>query len=632
MCGIAGVCGEDYDLPFPLHALAHRGPDARGEWRSSADRVWLGHRRLAILDLSPKGHQPMSCLDHRYQVVFNGEIYNFLALRSELEDVGYVFRSESDTEVIAAAFDRWGEACQHRFNGMWAFALWDTRDKILFLSRDRYGKKPLYFHHREGNLSFASEVQALHRWQPGLFSVNEAVVRRIGQVVSDWHGTAETYLNQVSTLPGGCCLRWDGRRAEQRVWYRLRAPQDPIPADFEGQARHLRVLLEESCQLRLQSDVPLGTCLSGGLDSSTITALVANHRQRVMARSAKGEYAAFCVSFPGTTLDEVDKARQLARHLHIDLRVLEVEPPQPDDIQGMIADQDGPVSVLGQYPIWKLFEFIRGHGVKVTLDGQGPDEIMGGYFSALQPALESALRPFDPLRFMDLWRTYARQGENAFDSRFASASRVALSLLKRRFLPAADGGAISPGPENGSRFSHSLPAEETDPFRLALYRALMQDSIPPILQHFDRCSMAHGVENRMPFMDYRLVEFVMALPNDSRVGRGFSKRILRHAVRDIVPDFIRTDRRKIGFNAPTVEWFLGPLRQMMSDIMSSSLFLQDPAFDGPFLRDDFQRWCQRPQWGESFRYWGPVDIFLWRQHVSGFHRVSGQAGGYAEAS
>ena len=619
MCGIAGILGSPDDRSFPLVALRHRGPDEEGIWRDPQDRIWLGHRRLSILDLTPRGRQPMEYGEGRYRIVFNGEIYNFIELRQELESKGYIFQSDSDTEVIPAAYDCWGVDCLHRFNGMWALAIWDAQKKELWLARDRFGKKPLYYYCKDGLFAFASEVQALQRWLGPQADLDAEVVQSICAGRFEWQGTERTYLTQVRTLPAGYWMRVERGRPELKRWYGLEPYRWKVPETFVEQALALRELLIDACRLRLRSDVPLATCLSGGLDSSSITAIVHRGLRRPEERAARDCHRAFCASFPNTMLDETDGVRAFAETVEAQLRVYEIKPPTEEKLLEAISACDGPMHALAFYPIWELYGFIRENGVKVTLDGQGPDEMMGGYFETIQSALGAALFHGRLGWFWDIYKTYSAQGESSYRSSkgFAKSElfrlfKSPLSRLKR---------LIVSGFANGPTHSED-PLEYAQPtppglsvFSAELYNQFCQKQLPTILQQYDRCSMSQGVECRMPFMDYRIVEFVFSLPDTSLVGGGFTKRILREAVRGLVPEATRLSKVKIGFNAPIVEWFLGPMRPIVLDVMSSAEFRQSRFFEGPELIKKFEAWLKAPNWGEAWAFWPPVHLILWQRQM-----------------
>lgn len=622
MCGIAGIAGRPTaQSRFPLEALAHRGPDACGEWTSPDQLVWLGHRRLSILDLTHAGAQPMASADGRWIVVFNGEVFNFLELRTELNSLGHSFHTDTDTEVVLAAWQNWGPDCLHRFNGMWALALWDTVEKELTLSRDRFGKKPLYYHVRGEAVVFASEVQAIHRYLGADSELDSDVVASICNGSFDWQGGKRTYLKDVAILPAGHCLRWKAGKTKSWSWYRLEPGRMDVPKRFEEQARCLRELVLDACRIRLRSDVPLATCLSGGVDSATITAAI--HRG-IFARDnrmASGSHGAFTAAFTGTMFDETDTARDVARELGIDLRVKEIVAPSQDRLLQAMRACDGPMHALAFYPIWELYGFIRESGVKVTLDGQGPDEMLGGYYEPIEAGLISSLTCGNLSRAWDIYQTYSAMGETKYRSSKAYARQKLGQVLKRplsivkRFVKRML-GYTNPHATPTLEFAQPKPKFH-DGFEAELHHEFVRSPLPTILQQYDRCSMAHGVECRMPFLDYRVVEYVFSLPVTSRVGKGYTKLILREAMKGLTPDVARLNRVKLGFNAPLVEWFRGPLKTFGFDIVRSQSFRECPYFDGPRLAGEYEAWqaSELPSWSDSWGFWPPMHFVLWNQHL-----------------
>jgi asparagine synthase (glutamine-hydrolysing) len=619
MCGIAGIFGPSFDKPFPLVALNHRGPDAEGSWKDLNNNIWLGHRRLSIFDLSEKGNQPMKCVNGQYQIVFNGEIYNFLELKKELESKGYRFISDSDTEIIPAAYDCWGIDCLQRFNGMWAFAIWDAEKKELWLSRDRFGKKPLYYYKDRDDFAFASEVQALHHWLGPEAKLEHAVLSSICSGKFEWHGTEKTYLSDVQTVPGGYCLRVSRGSLRLQRWYRLEPNCVTVPKSLSDQAEVFKDLIIDACRLRLRSDVAIATCLSGGVDSSSVTAIVHQGIVTYDKRTAKDFHQAFCAAFTDTMLDETREAQELASVVGTKLEICDIKVPSEGRLLKAISSCDGPMHSLAFYPIWELYKLISERGIKVTLDGQGPDEMMGGYFETIQSALLSALQNFRLRWFKDIYKAYSRQGESRYRSSRGLAKRellrllkTPLSQLKRNLLSRVGDGSKSL--DERLEFAQPIPSG-LGSLSSELYSQFCQRQLPTILQQYDRCSMAHGVECRMPFMDYRIVDFLFSLPEESLIGGGYTKRVLREAMKGLVPDSTRLSRVKIGFNAPIVEWFLGPLRELILDTMRSAGFRQSDFFDGAKLAEKFEEWLKSPTWDRAWAFWPPVHFILWEDQI-----------------
>jgi asparagine synthase (glutamine-hydrolysing) len=569
----------------------------------------------------------LHCVSRRYCTVFNGEVYNFIELREHLRRSGYSFQTDTDTEVIPAAYDCWGTQCLHRFNGMWAFAIWDSERKRMWLARDRFGKKPLYFYWDGRTFAFASEVRALHAWIGRQADLDAGVVRSICRGEFEWHGTDRTYLAAVKALPAGHLLKVSPGSITITRWYELHPFGIMVPRKFADQAAELRDLILDACRLRLRSDVPLATCLSGGLDSASITASIHRGLTQRDSRTASHFHQAFSASFPGTMLDETAAAVRLARDVGADLRTHVVDPPSSEQLLRAVADCDGPMHSLAFYPIWSLYRFIRETGVKVTLDGQGPDELLGGYYHTVLEAMQSALVKLDLSWLMDIYKTYGAQGEASYRSSNSYVRTQLRALLRmpfgkiKRFIRRLAG--LSPAPGPNLRYVCGIP-ENLSPLTSELFSQFCQRHLPTLLQQYDRCSMAHGIECRMPFLDYRIVEYVFSLPDKHKVGAGYTKRILREAMKGLVPDEIRLNKTKIGFNAPIVEWFLGPLRELLLDTMRSRQFTQCEYFDGRSLARNFERWLGNPCWDAAWAFWPPVHFLLWKQGLRG---TAGEASG-----
>ncbi|MFZ2881516.1 MAG: asparagine synthase (glutamine-hydrolyzing), partial [Candidatus Moraniibacteriota bacterium] len=408
MCGIAGIYNlnkkavPNEEINVLTDAVSHRGPDGHGVWFNRDKTLAFGHRRLSILDLSESGKQPMSYNQSRYWITYNGEIYNFLEIKKELEAKGYKFISDSDTEVILASYQEWGEKMLQKFNGMWAFAIYDCAEKRLFLSRDRFGIKPLYYYQNKERFIFSSEVQAIHKILGNKHPLNEKVIKDISLGSFLNHGTNETYLENVFSLPGGynLSLEQDGK-INTKEWYVLN--KIDVPEKFEDQAKKLRELLYDACILRLRSDVSIGTCLSGGIDSGGITALINSFKPKNESRFSKYTHRGFCASFPNTPIDESNIAKILAEKLGSKLDIVEILPPSEDALELALKQCDGPMHALAFFPIWSLYKYIKQQKISVTLDGQGPDEMLGGY-NPIYESLMAAIELKKPRWFWDVYR------------------------------------------------------------------------------------------------------------------------------------------------------------------------------------------------------------------------------------
>jgi len=595
MCGIAGIVDKKSrpvdaaDTDKLNQSLRHRGPDGDGCWFSNDRSVALVHRRLSILDLSDAASQPMHSQDGRHVIVYNGEIYNFLEVREKLVKKGHDFKTESDTEVLLAAYSEWKEDLTHHLNGMWVFAIYDRQEKSLFISRDRFGVKPLYYFNDESQFIFASEIQAIQKVLGRKALLNDDVLNDLARSIPTFHGTKETYLKNVFSLPGGYNLSLHAGRIEINKWYDLQ--KTDVPATLKEQSTEFLRLLTDACKIRLRSDVPVATCLSGGVDSGSITSLI--HSFNLDASEKRFNHyshESFLASFPGSQIDERIAAESLSRNIGNHLNILDVNPPTADQLEEAMSACDGPMHSLAFYPIWLLYKFIREHGIKVTLDGQGPDEMLGGY-RPLQEGLRASWQAKDFPWMKEIYDAYRLQGESAQFSSKEYARNEVKEFIKNRLKkvigyksPPVTHSKTSPV-RNENNFSNAL--EES------LYRQFFYNPLPSILNQYDRCSMASGVECRMPFMDFRLVEFVFSLPTKSKVGKGFTKLILRESMKGILPEQTRTNRVKIGFNAPMAEWIQGTLKPFMADIIYSKEFESSPYFDAAKLRVSFKEYFEK---------------------------------------
>jgi len=617
VCGISGIWHFNEkqfcisEIEILKQSLWHRGPDGNGHWVNEDKNLVLIHNRLAILDLSLAASQPMLSDNGNYVIVLNGEIFNFIEIREELKQKGHVFKTETDTEVILHAYLEWGKEMYTRLNGMWAFALFDKMNNKLILSRDRFGVKPLYYSYQNERIVFASEIQAIHKYLGKDARLNKEVIGDIAKGSFDYHGTCQTYLSYVNALPGGYNLVVDKNGIIKERWYEFKKVH--VPDSFKKQAEELKEILTDACRIRLRSDVPIGTCLSGGVDSGSITAVVKNFNKNTEERIDKYTHRSFCASMPGTSIDESNDAQMLATILGSKLDIINVLPPTPVELEQAMEQCDGPMHTLAFYPIWSLYRYIKNQGITVTLDGQGPDEMLGGY-TPLYEALQAAFELKKPFWFLDVFKTYAAQGENIYKSSRADASYI----LKLFFIKKWKSFTIIFRKNQNKVFTEfNFFAQNNNNYTNALdkslYKQFFQSPLPAILNQYDRCSMANGVECRMPFMDYRVVEFIFSLPVTSKVGKGYTKRVLREAMKDILPDKFRLNKVKIGFNAPIIEWFRGPLKEWMQMQMEKDTFLNSTYFDGHALKKQFEIFVKKEKtdWSEAWKFWAPVHISWW---------------------
>lgn len=584
MCGLGGIVAPAGQMLDPAHAerfnecLAHRGPDDTGWLAWQPGRTLVGragelpsaqlhlvHRRLAIIDLTDEGWQPMSTADGRYHIVYNGEIYNYLELRRELERLGHHFHSQSDTEVLLEAFAEWGVACLPRFVGMFAFALLDTAARKLVLARDPFGIKPLYYAPWRGGLAFASETKALHSlagFQPRLNPRRAYQYLRFG--LGDFG--RQTLVEDIFQLPAAHYLEVDlacPDRLELPLRYWSLQPHVRDDLSFEEAAARLRDLFLESVRLHLRSDVPIGVALSGGIDSSALLGSM-----RYLGGSSLDLHAFSYVAADPRLSEErwVDIAGRAAG-----ATVHKTRPTPADlaaDLDTLVTALDEPFRSTSSYAQFRVFRLAKEAGIKVTLDGQGADETLAGYRPYIAARVASCIRRGD-------FREAAALSSRTRDLPGANPRRLLLQA-GGHLLPEAlrghgrslAGAGLRPAWLNPDWFEsrgvplRALPGPRAkDVLRATLRSEITTTSLPGLLRFEDRNSMAHSVESRVPFLTPDLVEFCLGLPEDYLIARdGTSKAVFRKAMRGIVPDEILDRRDKIGFETPELDWLraLGP--------------------------------------------------------------------------
>jgi asparagine synthase (glutamine-hydrolysing) len=595
MCGIGGTVGDAPDtavLAAMAHAMAHRGPDGERTW--SDDRCGLAFRRLAILDLDERAMQPMHLGD--LHLAFNGEIYNYRELRAELERAGHRFATTGDTEVLLHAWQAWGEGALERLNGMFALAVWDTARGSLTLAVDAFGEKPLYLARDGERLAFASDVRALRCARPDLGGPEEAAVGAF-VALGVLPAAPRTCFAGIERIPPAHLLRWRGGRAELSRWWapgRVTVPERPGEA-----AEALRELLLDAIALRLRSDVPVGTSLSGGLDSSAIVGLSAqlagDHRRH-----------AFTARFPGFERDEWPFAQLAAQAAEVEVHHA-VEPTADellDDLGALVRDQEEPFPTTSIYAQWRVMRAAREAGVTVLLDGQGADELFGGYVG-VEPVAAAAAGP------RAIGRALRRAPAQApAIARALAAGRVPAVLARRERRRAASPYAAT---------EVAAAAALADPPRGAvdardglLRRMLLQQttttSLPHLLRFADRDSMAHSREVRLPFLDRRVAEFALSAPPRLLVRGGERKALLRDAVGDVVPEPILDRRDKVGFETPEARWFAEP---RMRDRLAGILLDGDGPAAALIDRRAVEADLADGRWRDAGALWRAANAQLW---------------------
>jgi len=610
-------------------ALVHRGPDDGQCWSDSQSRVAFGHRRLAIVDLSPAGRQPMVSASGRFTIAYNGEVYSYRDIRRELESDGVRFRGHSDTEVILEGFDRWGiPATLERMIGMFAIALWDNRDRELHLLRDRLGIKPLYWGSVNGGLIFASELKALRAhpgWEPTLNRDAVAAFLRHNYIPAP-----HSIYKGINKLEPGCHLRFrpDCEPDVQRYWDFRKVAKSGIAGrldvSLDEATRRLDTLLLDAVGRRMVADVPLGALLSGGIDSSVVTSLM-------QAQSGR-PIRTFSIGFSESGFDEAPHARAIAEHLGTDHTELYVDASQALEVIPRLPDfYDEPFADSSQIPTFLVCELSRRH-VTVALSGDGGDEVFAGYNRYL--FAERGWRRLQrlPLALRRLSaRILRRIPETALDScarllpetvrpgQFGLKVRKAsLALLHetpdsmyRQMLTHWDdpGRLVRDAREpRGELWDDTLAAEVPNFTERMQYLDTLTYLPDDILTKVDRASMAVSLEARVPLLDHRVVEFAWSLPFDFRMANGQSKLVLRKVLENYLPTRL-TERPKMGFGIPIDSWLRGPLREWAESLLNERrLEVQGLLEPAPIL----QHWLAH-QRGENNAYalWNVLVLQAW---------------------
>ncbi|MBU3699612.1 MAG: asparagine synthase (glutamine-hydrolyzing) [Candidatus Kapabacteria bacterium] len=560
MCGIAGIIDPALSADVlvevgsqMLRVTSHRGPDHSGTF--SSPPVWLGHNRLSIIDLSSASHQPMSHAN--LTITFNGEVYNYVELRSELSAAGYHFDTTGDTEVVLKAFHHWGAEAVKKFIGMWAFAIWDAGERVMFCSRDRFGIKPFHYSYRDGRLYFASEIKALRGQPLDRGGLNEAQVAR-GLYLGWMHHWDETYFSDIKALPPSHNLEW--RDGQIRIWQYADVTSGEISTNsFADNAAEFRELFIDSIRITSRRDVPMGVCLSGGLDSTSIAAVLASSTTEHEVRAFTAYYTG-----PGTVDERPYIKHLLDRYPQIISR--EISPTDNDvaaALDRIVHLMDAPMpssSYISQYFVMGL---AADHGVKVVLDGQGSDEILGGYMHSLYRVIAQHISRGSYLEaYRELNAHAKRQGYAASKRLNVLAKSLLAASRSEQQLYEAEFRHTYPWlmRQGASSYPLQLSGHDSNRLNAFLHNLLRVTLLPTLLHTEDINSMAFSIESRVPFLDHRLVDLSFQMPTEHKVYRGETKRVLRAAMRGIVPDAILDRKDKTGFITPGhIKWLRGAL-------------------------------------------------------------------------
>jgi asparagine synthase (glutamine-hydrolysing) len=577
MCGIAGIISDELTLISEeviekmTDALAHRGPDGKGVWMNPKNNAGFGHRRLSIIDLHVTGKQPMHYLS-RYTIVYNGEIYNYIELKQDLQKQGYRFKSSSDTEVILAMYDLHKEKCTNFFDGMFAFAIWDEREQILFAARDRFGEKPFYYSYNESNhtLIFSSEMKAL--WAMGLPKVAEGSML-LNYITLGFtqhpQNLYATFFEGIKKLPAAHYLKYNFRtkELETKLYWKLNLNREANDLSFDNCVQQFSELFNTSVRRRLRSDVPIGTSLSGGLDSSSIVATILKNFKHDLLESGTENLKTFSAVFNGFKKDESGYIDLLTKRYNIEsIRVT----PSADDLikefEKISYYQEEPFQSSGCLAQFKVFKMAKEHGVKVLLDGQGADETLAGYSKYYHWYWQELLRS-KGIQFSKNERNKISDPSSDIEWNYKNYIAAYFPKLTAQLLTRRVERIQKNHPEirnefllenfDASFFFKPVVKKLND----ILYFNTFQSGLEELLRYADRNSMAHGVEVRLPFLNHQLVEFIFSLPSQYKIQNGFTKFLLRTSMNHILPEEIGWRKDKIGFETPQKLWMSNSVLQ-----------------------------------------------------------------------
>jgi asparagine synthase (glutamine-hydrolysing) len=605
MCGIFGHIGSSLpSVKAATDVIQHRGPDAEGflsydTLTSEISRlpdayscrqsrlVQFGFRRLSIIDLSHEADQPFSLNGDKLHLIFNGEIYNYLELRLELQTLGYIFRTESDSEVLLNAYAEWGEACLPRFNGMWSFAILDLRKNKIFCARDRFGVKPFYYHSNGGHFTFASEIKQLFKAEVPK-QINERVIRDFLDKSINDH-TEETFFANVFQLKPGHWLNIDlGNpvlKPEIKPYWKLQAKESYGLLSYEEACMQFRELLQQSIMLRFRSDVPVGSCLSGGLDSSSIVCLAAETMHRPMH--------SFTCRFDSKDFDEsfyanlVNDKYPIVTSNYCSLN----EDTLVNEIDKLIFHQDEPFGSFGIMAQWEVMKLARSKNITVLLDGQGGDELLGGYRKYYAFYLKELMENMQ-------WTSFVKESYHLIKNKefkFFNTEGI------KRYLGLTQNANYLSEYAKQLPYIKSIGLSSVKNMNEKSKEDIEQLSFPPLLRYEDRNSMAHSIEARVPFMDYRLVEFAFSLPASFKIKNGYTKSLLRDSMKGVLPDQTRLRISKLGFATPQSEWMERKLNRYFKDYFTS---MNNPYLNSKLISEKFSKYpnCNLHSWDFSRFY------------------------------
>jgi asparagine synthase (glutamine-hydrolysing) len=627
MCGICGIVALRNDIPIDQFILKrmnstirHRGPDDAGYYTDPV--AGLAMRRLSIIDLNT-GHQPIANEDGSIWIIFNGEIYNYRELRQRLEQKGHIFSTQTDTETIVHAYEEYGDDCVHHLNGMFAFAIWDKKQRRLLLARDRLGIKPLYYYVSPQQIIFGSELKAV--------MANPTVPRDIDFTALDqflsleYVPTPRSIFQHVKKLPPGHCLILEDGQTRLKSYWNVAFRPDSVPKNDRDCLAALTDLIRDAVKIRLVADVPLGAFLSGGIDSSTIVAF--------MSETADTQVRTFSIGFGDPTYNELPYARLVANHFNTSHYEAFLQPDITELVPRLVGHFDEPFADFSSFPTFLVSE-LASRQVKVVLSGDGGDEIFGGYDTYLAQKLDASFYSYFPryMRQQLLPRLLAaippraaKKGLINKSKRFVEGAALDPALQHVRWMmfmhemdkaglyhPDLQATLNGQSPEDLVK-SYFRQVQGINPLAQQQYVDVKTYLVDDILTKVDRMSMATSLEARVPLLDYRLVEFALNLPTHLKLNGRNSKAILRQVMTDRLPSAVLA-KPKEGFSIPIKHWLRHELRPLMYDLLSPDSLKKRGYFDP----DSVAGWMQEHQEqkaNHSHRLWSLMVLELWHRQM-----------------
>jgi asparagine synthase (glutamine-hydrolysing) len=652
VCGIAGIYSKEKTekswILNMTNALKHRGPDDEGYLAVSSKNkevyhligtdskvqgmeiksfnkpvnLLLGHRRLSILDTSPLGHQPMSNKDKTIWIVYNGEIYNYIELRKELKSFGCEFRTRTDTEVLLAAYEQWGEKCLSRFNGMWSFVIYDSRKNILFAARDRFGVKPFYYFINQNFFAFASEIKAIMKLPFVRSRINPRAV--FDYLVLGFEEIEEEgFFKNIFELQPSSAFTYNLFSNEFKKWryYTLEYVDRWEKFDernLEEYKATIKKLLVDAVTIRLRSDVPVGSCLSGGIDSSTIVCIINKLLEKDSIKQIGDRQKVFTVGYGVDAIDERKWATRVVEQTKTSWR--KTIPKSEEllaDMEDLVWTQDIPFGSTSIYAQYRVMKLAKESGIKVLLDGQGGDELFTGYRGYYGTYAMEILRHFDIVRFMKEWKNTANSavdkksllalmikviGANVLPTTLKAVSLAMTTKIKNY---------INPHFWNKYKFRlEMIKKKAKTSLNQALHEYMTGFNLKTLLRYEDRNSMKFSIESRTPFADdISLIEYVFQIPSAYKIYKGWSKYLLREATKGILPEEIRTRKDKIGFAVPEYSW-LKESKDVMREYLTDDL---GAFFNIRKVLDDWDVLVNNQSESGITSVWRFINLAIWKK-------------------